>query len=94
MIRPGQAPILVVDGVVPYWRSLGWQLDVDGDGVPDNQGGGTGTPGRSITSTAVVGGHLIVTYDDGSTQDAGVLPTAGGGSIARDTDGVPYVTGV
>ena len=38
--------------------------------------GRSGVPGRSITSTGVNGsGHLIITYSDGTTQDAGALPS-------------------
>lgn len=30
--------------------------------------------GIGIDKTEVVNGHLVVTYDDGSTEDAGTLP--------------------
>lgn len=66
-----------------WWVDQGWQLDLNGDGVPDIAGGV-----RGITSTAVTAGRLIVTYSDGTSQDAG--PVAGG-TIAIDLDGVPYV---
>jgi hypothetical protein len=34
-----------------------------------------GTPGRSIVSAAIgSGGHLFVTYSDGSIMDAGAMP--------------------
>lgn len=87
LVKQGRT-MTVADGVVPYWRAQGWQLDLDGDGIPDATGGGQS--GRSITTTQVIGGRLTVTYDDGSTQDAGPIP----GLIVVDTDGVPYVPGV
>lgn len=41
----------------------------------DGAAGSDGADGRGIASLAVDGNrHLIVTYDDGSTQDAGALP--------------------
>lgn len=85
LTRAGET-ITVADGTVPYWLARGWQLDLNGDGVPDGTGG---APGRGITSTAIIGGRLVVTYSDQTTQDAGPVP----GSIAYDGDGVPYVTG-
>ncbi|MGF6694748.1 hypothetical protein M2318_004837 [Metapseudomonas resinovorans] len=47
-------------------------------GVPfQGPAGEDGTDGRSITSVAVNGvGHLIITYSDGTTSDAGAIPAA------------------
>lgn len=36
--------------------------------------GADGAPGRGIASTDIVDGRLIITYDDGATQDAGPVP--------------------
>ncbi|MDH4566191.1 hypothetical protein E8E95_05820 [Pseudomonas sp. BN414] len=45
------------------------------DGVPFQ--GPAGEEGRSITSVTVNGsGHLIITYSDGTTSDAGAIPAA------------------
>ncbi|MDH4873008.1 hypothetical protein [Pseudomonas sp. BN515] len=45
------------------------------DGVPFQ--GPAGDDGRSITGVAVNGsGHLIITYSDGNTSDAGAIPAA------------------
>lgn len=41
---------------------------------PQGETGATGATGKGITSTAVnASGHLIITYDDGTTEDAGVM---------------------
>jgi hypothetical protein len=49
------------------------------DGQPGANGkngdpGKDGAPGRGITGVTTDGGHLIVTYTDGTTADAGPLP--------------------
>lgn len=61
------------------------------DGVPFQ--GPTGGDGRSITSVSVdVDGHLIITYSDGVTSDAGAIPPAPtlwgsiGGTLLDQTD--------
>ena len=38
--------------------------------------GAKGPPGRGVDSVDQVDGRLVVTYDDGTTQDAGPLPVA------------------
>jgi len=55
---------------------------------PDLGGGGTVIAGRGITSTAVVAGKLIVTYTDGTTQDAGTVNPGPAG-----TNGAPGAQG-
>ncbi|MCY1288429.1 hypothetical protein D9M70_374690 [compost metagenome] len=64
---------LATDNGLLYLRegaSGGWT-----DGVPFQ--GPAGDDGRSITSAAVNGsGHLIISYSDGTTSDAGAIPPA------------------
>lgn len=50
-------------------------------GVP----GVAGAPGRGVSNIAVdTNNHLIVTYSDGTTSDAGAVQVSGGGSGAVD----------
>ncbi len=47
----------------------------DGTNGTNGQDGADGAAGRGITSTSIDGnGHLIVSFSDGSTQDAGPVP--------------------
>lgn len=56
------------------------------DGAPGTPGtpgtnGRDGAPGRGITSTAIdANNHLIITYTDGNTSDAGLLPVGQNGN--------------
>ncbi|MDQ3782781.1 MAG: hypothetical protein M3349_07580, partial [Actinomycetota bacterium] len=70
---------------------------------PDLGGGGVGgvVSGRGVTSTAVVAGKLIVTYSDGTTQDAGTVnpgpagaqgPTGPAGANGTGTTTIPSNT--
>lgn len=43
----------------------------------DGEDGDKGDPGRGITNTAVIDGHLFVTYTDGVREDKGVIATDG-----------------
>ncbi len=47
--------------------------------------GATGAPGRGITGTAITSGHLILTYSDNTTGDAGAVvgPAGAVGSAGR-----------
>ena len=50
------------------------------DGAPGTNGR-DGAPGRGITSCAIDGNnHLIITYTDGNTGDAGLLPVGQNGN--------------
>lgn len=54
----------------------------DGAAGADGADGANGSDGRGIASVAINGsGHLIITYDDTTTEDAGLIP-GGGGSAA------------
>lgn len=46
----------------------------DGQDGLDGQRGPKGDPGRGIGSTEIVGGRLVITYTDGTTEDAGPVP--------------------
>ena len=56
------------------------------DGAPgadgkDGKNGTNGAPGRGIASTTIDGNnHLIITYTDGNTDDAGALPVGQNGN--------------
>lgn len=51
---------------------------VDGTDGADGNDGAAGTDGRGIVSMAIDGSdHLIITYTDSSTEDAGLIPGAG-----------------
>lgn len=51
---------------------------VDGTDGADGNDGAAGTDGRGIVSMAIDGSdHLIITYTDSSTEDAGLIPDAG-----------------
>lgn len=52
---------------------------VDGVDGTDGAPGADGTDGRGIASMAIDGSnHLIITYTDSTTEDAGLIPGAGG----------------
>lgn len=47
--------------------------------VMDGEDGAEGDPGKGIKSMAInAQNHLIITYDDDTTQDAGLVPSGGG----------------
>jgi hypothetical protein len=53
------------------------------DGAPGKDGtnGRDGAPGRGISSTTIdANNHLIITYTDGNTGDAGLLPVGQNGN--------------
>ena len=56
------------------------------DGAPgadgkDGQDGQDGAPGRGVLSTSIdANNHLIITYTDGNSQDAGLLPVGQNGN--------------
>ena len=53
------------------------------DGAPGKDGinGRDGVPGRGISSTTIdANNHLIITYTDGNTSDAGLLPVGQNGN--------------
>ena len=55
-------------------------MDVmDGQNGADGQDGQDGSDGVGIASCEVVDGHLIVTYTDGTSEDAGEVGGGGGG---------------
>lgn len=49
----------------------------------DGADGNDGAPGRGITGTSIVGGHLIVSYSDSTQQDVGQVVGANGADGAR-----------
>ena len=50
------------------------------DGAPGTNGR-DGAPGRGISSTTIdANNHLIITYTDGNTSDAGLLPVGQNGN--------------
>lgn len=68
---------------------------VDGTNGVDGAPGADGVDGRGVASMAIDGSnHLIITYTDSATEDAGLIPGAGGaaawgsigGTLADQTD--------
>lgn len=51
----------------------------------DGKDGSAGAAGRSITAVATTGGHLVVSFSDGTTQDAGALPAGPAGAAGADS---------
>lgn len=72
------------------WTGTSGQVQTDTAVLHDGEQGEQGIPGLGIKSTKVkkVGEeyHLIITYDDGTTEDAGKLPSGGGGGSAELED--------
>lgn len=70
------------------------------DGAPGKDGqdgapGAKGDPGLGIKSVAIdSNNHLIVTYDDDTTQDAGEIPGAGATGDYEELDNLPSIAGV
>lgn len=66
------------------WTGTSGQVQTDTAVLHDGEQGEPGEKGLGIKSTKIktIEGekHLIVTYDDDTTEDAGVLPSGGGGS--------------
>lgn len=57
------------------------------DGTPGAPGapgepGATGDPGLGIKDVSIVDNHLIITYDDDTTEDAGEISGGGGGDTS------------
>jgi hypothetical protein len=48
--------------------------------------GAPGLDGRGIQSTAIVGGRLVITYTDQTTEDAGEVPAGPAGPAGRDAE--------
>lgn len=63
--RFGPTPQQITEGLTAYLAE---------HPIPAGPPGVDGEPGRGISGTATVSGRLIVTYDDGTTEDAGPLP--------------------
>lgn len=63
--------------------TFAWELD-DGTAQTetlDVMNGIDGTPGRGVQSVSINGqNHLIITYTDGNTSDAGLLPVGQNGN--------------
>jgi hypothetical protein len=53
----------------------------------DGTDGDDGDPGRGIVTTAITGGHLYLTYTDGTTEDKGVVVGPAGPTGAPGIDG-------
>ena len=72
------------------WEGTSGQIQTDTAVLHDGEQGEQGIPGLGIKSTKVkkVGEeyHLIITYDDGTTEDAGIIPGGGGGGSAELED--------
>lgn len=72
------------------WTGTSGQIQTDTAVLHDGEPGEPGVPGLGIKSTKIktIEGekHLIITYDDGTTEDAGVLPSGGGGGSAELED--------
>lgn len=70
------------------------------DGAPGKDGqdgapGAKGDPGLGIKSVSIdSNNHLIVTYDDDTTQDAGEIPGAGATGDYEELDNLPSIAGV
>jgi len=85
--RDGETKVLreTVKPARPYdfvdWTPDGWIRFRNEDGtwgrwlpwMPPGGGGGRGPRGRGVASTQIVDGDLIVTYTDGSTENAGSI---------------------
>lgn len=86
----GQAQQLSDDGqrLAQQVRSMGGTPVVQPG--PPGAAGEPGKPGRGITSTSLAGGHLIVAYTDGATQDVGQVEGAAG-AAGRSITGTAVV---
>lgn len=72
------------------WVGTSGQVQTDTAVLHDGEQGEPGGKGLGIKSTKIktIEGekHLIVTYDDDTTEDAGVLPSGGGGNAELQDD--------
>lgn len=67
----------------------------DGQDGQDGAPGAKGDPGLGIKSVSInSNNHLIVTYDDDTTQDAGEIPGAGATGDYEELDNLPSIAGV
>jgi hypothetical protein len=73
--------VLTVGGVGP---------DVNGNIPVESIPGTPGAPGRGVTGTAIVSGHLIVSYSDATQQDVGQVVGANG---TNGTNGINGTNG-
>lgn len=69
----------------------------NGTAGKDGTAGTNGTNGRSVQSTMITDGHLIVTFSDGTTQDAGIVTGPSGPdkfvrNISTDASGSVTIT--
>lgn len=89
-IKGKNCTISSIDDITGGHRvTFAWELD---DGTPktetldvmdgaDGTDGIDGAPGRGVQSVSIDGqNHLIITYTDGSTSDAGLLPVGQNGN--------------
>jgi hypothetical protein len=82
-------PVVGKDGATGATGLTG-QSGMDGKDGVDGQ---NGQDGRGIVSTDIISGSLIVTYSDGTVQDAGVVVGPKGDPGENGTDGAPGATG-
>jgi len=74
------ATLDVMDGVDGQTGQTGPAGKDGADGAPGTNGR-DGAPGRGISSTTIdANNHLIITYTDGNTSDAGLLPIGQNGN--------------
>lgn len=83
-IKGKNCTISSIDDITGGHRvTFAWELD-DGTAQTetlDVMNGIDGTPGRGVQSVSINGqNHLIITYTDGNTSDAGLLPVGQNGN--------------
>lgn len=76
--------VLTVGGVAP---------DANGNVPVESIPGTPGDPGRGVTGTSIVGGHLIVAYSDATQQDVGQVVGTNGTNGTNGVDGIDGADG-
>ena len=78
-IASGRLILTFSDGTTRDLGPIVGERGADGDAGPAGADGAKGDPGRGIASTEIVADRLVITYDDGATEDAGPVPAGPAG---------------
>lgn len=89
-INDGRLVLTFSDGSTQDLGQIVGQRGAQGEPGGAGADGGPGPSGRGITDTTIVDGRLIISYDDGTTDDAGPVPAGPPGE--RGEDGSPADT--